>query len=42
MEPDLNNMDEYIREEEREFNQKKQVNEFKNKIGKQRRNCWWN
>lgn len=28
--------------EERKNNQKKQENQFKNKIGKQRRNCWWN
>lgn len=42
MEPDFEYMYEYFREEERKFNQKKEIKEFKNKIGKQRRNCWWN
>lgn len=40
MEP--NEKDTWIKEEEIKFYQKKEKKEFKNKIGKQRRNCWWN
>ena len=42
MEPNLEDLRECFKEEEIKFNQKKEKKEFKNKIGKQRRNCWWN
>ena len=42
MEPDLNYITQQFEKEEREKNQKQETKQFKNKIGKQRRNCWWN
>ena len=42
MEPNLEDLRAEYQEEEIQKNVKKQVNEFKNKIGKQRRRCWWN
>ena len=42
MEPDLNYITQQLEKEEREINQKQETKQFKNKIGKQRRNCWWN
>lgn len=41
MEPDIEDLKQ-IFQEEIKINQNKEKNEFKNKIGKQRRNCWWN
>lgn len=42
MEPDIEDLKQIFQEEEIKINQNKEKNEFKNKIGKQRRNCWWN
>lgn len=42
MEPDYDYLKNQYQEEEREENCIRETKQFKNKIGKQRRNCWWN
>ena len=42
MEPNESDLKEYFKEEEIKNNLKNDSKQFKNKIGKQRRKCWWN
>lgn len=42
MEPYEEYLKECFKEEEIKNNLKNDRKQFKNKIGKQRRNCWWN